>query len=243
MIFRSDSMKLAIAFLMLLCFGVWPASLHAEVPAISVTASSTVRYEPDTAEFTTSVSATEKDASKAAARVAELWKSLQQSLRSAGVPAPDASSIAYSVNPEWEWNRTTGSRSLKGYTAQHTVRVTVRDLRKLGGAIDAVAGAGASNIQGLQYSSSRYDQFRTEALAEAVRNARHDAEVMAKAAGGRIGTVLDLSYAAQRPVIPVMRTMMAASPQAEESTELQPGEQEVTVSVSSRWQFLSGKGK
>jgi len=55
--------------------------------------------------------------------------------------------------------------------------------------------------------------------------------------------VLDLAYTAQRPVIPVMRTLMAASPQAEESTELQPGEQEVTVSVSSRWQFLSVKGK
>ncbi|HHE08106.1 MAG TPA: DUF541 domain-containing protein [Chlorobaculum parvum] len=238
---RSDSMKLFVSFL-LLCGSLWPASLRADEPAISVTASSSVKYQPDMAEFTTSVSATEKDASKAAARVAELWTSLQQSLRSAGIPAPDASSISYSVNPEWVWNRTTGSRSLKGYTARHTVRVTVRDLGKLGGAIDAVSSAGASTIQGLRYSSSRYDQFRTEALAEAVRSAQRDAKVMARAAGGRIGGVLELSYSASRPVMPVM-PMTAAAPQAKDSTNLQPGKQEVTVSVTSRWLFLSGKGK
>ena len=238
---RFASMNLAAA-LLLLFGGLWPAPLHAEVPAIAVTASSSVRYEPDTAEFTTAISATEKDGAKAAARVAQLWSGLQQALRAAGIPARDASSIAYSVSPEWEYNRTSGKRSLKGYTARHTVRVTVRELGKLGGAIDAVAGAGASDIQGLRYSSSRFEQYRSEALAEAVRSAHRDAGVMARAAGGRIGGVLELSCTAPRLVMPVMR-MMAAAPQAEDSTNLQPGEQEVTVSVTSRWLFRSGKGK
>jgi len=239
---RSDSMKLFVSFL-LLCGSLWPASLRADEPAISVTASSSVKYQPDMAEFVTSVSATDKDASSAASRVAVLWKSLRQALRAEGISASDASSTAYSVNPEWEYNRTTGKRSLKGYTASHTVRVRVRDLDKLGNAIDAVAGAGAGTISGLRYSSSRFDAYRTEALKGAVKSARQDAQVMAKAAGGRLGAVLELSYTAQRPVVPVMRTLMAASPAAPESTELQPGEQEVTVSVSSRWQFFAGKGK
>ena len=238
---RFDSMKLFVLTLALLAFGFWPASLDATEPSISVTASSSVNYLPDMAEFTTSVSATEKDASKAAARVAVLWKSLQQAFRSAGISASDASSIAYSVNPEWEYNRTTGKRSLKGYTARHTVRVTVRDLRKLGSVIDAAASAGASSVTGLKYSSSRYDRYRAEALENAVKNARQDAKVMAKAAGGAIGSILELSYTRSRQNIPVMRTFIAANDKADESTELQAGEQELTVSVSSRWQFVSGK--
>ncbi|MBN1927919.1 MAG: SIMPL domain-containing protein [Chlorobiaceae bacterium] len=240
----SDSIRLVLLSLALLCGSLLPALLHAEVPAISVAASASVRYEPDTAEFTTSLSATENDASKAAAKVARLWSGLQQSLRAAGIAAQDASSISYSVNPEWEWNRATGSRSLKGYTARHTVRVVVRDLRKLGAAIDVAAGAGAGSIEGLRYTSSRFEHFRAEALADAVRSARQDAEVMARAAGGRLGTLLSLDYGQPQPDYPVMRAVMAAAPEAAAPvTELEPAGQKLTVSVNSRWQFVSGKGK
>jgi uncharacterized protein YggE len=234
-----------LSVLVLLCGTGLASPLFAGEPGISVTASSSLQYDPDTAEFTTTVESGDKDAAKAAARVSTLWNTLQEGLRQVGIAAADASSAGYTVSPEWEWNPSTGNRVFKGYKARHVVRVIVRDLRKLGGAIDAVVGAGAGNVDGLRYFSSQYDNFRMQALENAVKSAKRDAEVMARSAGGRLGTLLELEYGQSQPDYPVMRAVMADGLQAAAAppTEVQPAEQKLTVSVSSRWQFVSGSGK
>jgi uncharacterized protein len=236
--------KVTLMIFTLLCCSIPAASLHAGEPGISVTASSTVLYNPDTAEFSTTVESLDKDAAKAAARVAALWSSLQLALRQAGIPAADATSASYTVSPEWEWNAPKGGRVFKGYKARHVVKVVVRDPGKLGGAIDAVVGAGAGAVDGLGYSSSRFESLRMQALENAVKSARRDAEVMARSAGGRLGALLELEYGQPQPVFPMMRTVMADGLQAAAPpTDVQPGEQKLTVSVSSRWQFVSESGK
>ncbi|WP_245153544.1 SIMPL domain-containing protein [Chlorobaculum sp. 24CR] len=243
---HSGFRKVTIMVLALLCCSLPATSLHAVESGISVSASSAVTYDPDTAEFTTTVESTGKDAARAAAATAALWSELQQALRKAGVSAADASSASYTVSPEWEWNRSTGKREFRGYKARHVVRVVVRDLGKLGGAIDAVVGAGAGTgtVDGLRYFSSRFESLRLQALADAVRSARRDAEVIARAAGGKLGALQELQYGQPQNDFPVMRAVMAeAAPAGAPPTDVQPGEQKLTVSVSSRWQYLSGSGK
>ncbi|WP_164927106.1 SIMPL domain-containing protein [Chlorobaculum tepidum] len=236
--------RVTIMTLALLGSSLPAASLQAGETGISVSASSTVTYNPDTAEFTTTVESTDKDAAKAAAKVATLWSSLQQALRKVGISSADASSTSYTVSPEWEWNSANGKREFKGYKARHVVRVVVRDLGKLGGAIDAVVGAGSGTVDGLSYSSSRFESLRTQALENAVKSAKHDAEVMARAAGGRLGQPLELQYGQPQSDYPVMRFAMAEGFKAAPApTDVEPGEQKLTVSVSSRWQFVSGSGK
>lgn len=236
--------KVTIMTLVLLGCSLPAASLRAGETGISVSASSTVSYDPDTAEFTTTVEATDKDAAKAASKVATLWSSLQQELRKAGIPASDTSSASYTVSPEWEWNSSNGKREFRGYKARHVVRVVVRDLGKLGGAIDAVVGAGAGTVDGLSYSSSRFESLRTQALENAVKSAKGDAEVMARAAGGRLGSLLELQYGQPQNEYPVMRAAMAEGFKAAPMpTDVQPGEQKLSVSVNSRWQFVPARGK
>lgn len=236
--------KVTITVLALLCCALPATSLRAAETGISVSASSTVTYDPDTAEFSTTVEATDKDAARAASKVATLWGSLQQALRKAGIPAADASSASYTVSPEWEWNSANGKRVFKGYKARHVVRVVVRDLGKLGGAIDAVVGAGAGTVDGLSYSSSQFENLRTQALENAVKSAKYDAEVMARAAGGRLGQPLELQYGQPQSDYPVMRAAMAEGFKAAPMpTDVEPGEQKLTVSVSSRWQFVPASGK
>lgn len=244
MISHSGSMRRVLAFLMLLCCMIPAASLQAGETGISVSASSTVTYDPDTAEFSTTLEATDKNAAKAAAKTAALWSDLQQALRKAGIPAADASSASYTVSPEWEWNRSTSKQEFRGYKARHVIRVVVRDPGKLGGAIDAVVGAGAGTVDGLRYFSSHFDTLSQQALADAVKSARRDADVIAKAAGGRLGALLELQYGQPQNDFPVMRAVMAEGFKAAPApTSVEPGEQKLTVSVSSRWQYLSGSSK
>ena len=63
----------------------------------------------------------------------------------------------------------------------------------IGRAIDAAVQAGADEVQSITFSSSRYEALRQQALAVAVGNARRDAEIMARAAGGRLGQLIEVS--------------------------------------------------
>lgn len=232
-----------IISLMLLGSVMLPSSLHAEDRGLSVSASGSVRYNPDMAEFTVMVTSTQKDAARATAKVADLMSALRKALLASGIPAADIASSGYTVNPEWEWIATTKSRVLKGYTSTHVVRVTVRDLQLLGKAIDATVNAGAGNVDGLRYFRSRIDDVRREALALAVRSAKADAESIASAAGGKLGNLLELDYNQPQSIMPVMRAQMMEKSQMAPETEIVPGEQEFSVSVNSRWQFLPSGGK
>jgi len=80
-----------------------------------------------------------------------------------------------------------------GYFAERSLRVTTNDLTEVGRIIQAAVGAGATQIDHIAYSSSEEEEARRQALTLAVEKARVDAEVVAGAAGGRLGPVMLLS--------------------------------------------------
>ena len=230
--------KLCILIFTLFFFSSLPV-LHAAENGISVTASGTVQVRPDMAVFRAVIMSTDSDAKKAASRTAELWSRVQKALRAAGIPVEDSPSAGYTVNPEWVWDSASNRNVLKGYTARHDVMVTVHDLKLTGAAIDAVVRAGAGTVEGIRFSSSQAESLRRAALNIAVRNARKDAEVIAIAAGGRIGALQELVYALQpvgRQFSPAPMIMKAAA--ENQATEISPAEEEITETVQSRWSFI-----
>jgi len=93
-------------------------------------------------------------------------------------------------------------------------------------------------INSLSFYASSIDEARRQAIAAAVASARADAEAMARAAGGTLGALIELSTGG--PTIPPRpmydmaargKTMMA------EATPVNPGLQTVTVFVTARWRF------
>ncbi len=218
--------------------------LRAEESQIVVSAAGTVSAKPDMAEFGVVVNSTANRAEKAAAETAEKYRTVQSALRSAGIPLEDAPSVSYTVSPEWEWDQATAKNNLKGYSARHTIRVKVRTLGSIGRAIDAAVQGGANEVQGVTFLSSRYEPLRQEALALAVRNARRDGEIMARAAGGRLGQLIEVSVS--RPSLPVRSNMefmaMKAAP-SPAPTEIAPSEQDIAVTVSSRWRYIASPVK
>ena len=213
---------------------------NADESQVIVSASGKVTIKPDMAEFGVVINSDAKNADKAAANTAERYRAVQSALRAAGIPLDDAPTTTYTVSPRWEWNQALGKNELKGYTARHALKVKVRVLNNTGRAIDAVVQAGADEVQSISFVASSYDALRQQALAEAVGNARHDAEVMAKAAGGHLGKLMEVSVNEQpqynsRPALDGM--MLRAAPM-QAATELAPAEQEISVTVHSRWEFL-----
>jgi uncharacterized protein YggE len=126
-----------------------------------------------------------------------------------------------------------------GYNVTNTILVDVRKLDDVGRVIDAALGSGANVITSLQFYASNTEAARRTAIASAIDKARADAEAAARAAHGSLGTLLEInigSYSPRPPQPMMMRAAMTAS-----DTPIQPGEETLSVEVSTRWRFIAGQ--
>jgi uncharacterized protein YggE len=121
--------------------------------------------------------------------------------------------------------------TIVGYDASNQVTVKVRDLRKLGDALDAfVATAGANNLQGVSFDFNDPAPIMDEARRKAVADARRKAALYAEGAGVKLGPIQSISEGGgyyPQPVYAMSRMaeMKAAVPVA-------PGESRISANVS-----------
>jgi uncharacterized protein YggE len=133
---------------------------------------------------------------------------------------------------------------VSGYVVTNTVRAETHRPEQAGAIVDAALGAGANMINSLSFYAASIDEPRRLAIAAAVGNARADADAMARAAGGTLGALLELST--QGPTVPP-RPMFDLAMSARmkvaqaEPTPVNPGQQTVTVYVNARWLFVPGR--
>jgi uncharacterized protein YggE len=218
--------------------------LLAEEGRIVVSATGKVSVKPDMAEFAVVVKSDALNADKAAADTAEKYNMVQKALRTAGIPSDDASTSSYTISPRWEWEPSLNKNVLKGYSARHTLSLKVRSLGSIGKVIDAVVKAGADEVQNIIYSSSRYDELRQKALAIAVGNARRDGVIMASAAGGRLGQLIEISFGQQAfKERPFMEGIALRASPAPAQTEITAADQDISVTINSRWRFITSAAK
>ena len=216
---------------------VVPGTVLASPPRIVVTGTGEARVTPDRATILIGVQSRATTAAAAASDNARRQRAVTDTLRAIGVQSDQISTMNYNVSPEMQYPPN-GQPKLTGYTVTNTVRVDVRKLDDIGRFIDASLAKGANNIAGLQFFSSKADSVRRAALATAITNARADAEAMARAAGGSLGQLLELSTeAAPRPIFEAPMARMAAAGPA--PTQIDPGVQTVTVTVAAQWAFTS----
>ena len=237
--------SLSVVYLWLLVVTtLFAQPLFAEESQLVVSATGTVLAKPDMAEFGVVLKSDAETADQAASECAGRYRVVQRALRTAGVATDDSPSANYTVSPLLEWEQSTGKNIMKGYSARHTIMVKVRNLALIGRIIDGVVKAGADEVQGIRFFSSRYDALRQQAVALALGNAHSDALVMARAAGGSVGQLIEVSlmqpsFVGGRPMeLMAMRAAPVAAP-----TEIAPADQEITVTITSRWRFIPSSVK
>ena len=222
-----------------------PVSAHTQainapfVPQIAVTARGEIRVSPDRATIQVSVQTRATTAATAANENATKQAAVIQSLRALGLGADQISTINYSVYPEqrYEPNK---EPVITGYNVTNTVSVDVRKLSEVGPVIDASLKNGANMITALQFYASNTEEARRAAIASAVQKARLDADAAARAAGGIIDGLLEVNVGAYYAPPPRPIAMLRATASADQvQTPINPGEQTLSVDVTTRWRFNS----
>ena len=163
-----------------------------QVPQLVVTGYGEVTVAPDRAMIDVAVETRATTASQAAAQNARRLRVVLDTLKARGIAAGDLSTLGYSVNPDYE-PMPRGEAVRRGYVATNVVRIETRTLDQVGALIDAALAAGANRVNEVRFSSSRHATVRDSATALAIANARRTAETMARAAGGTLGPLVELS--------------------------------------------------
>jgi uncharacterized protein YggE len=212
------------------------------MPAQIVTAGSgEARISPDRATISIGVQTRALTAAAAGADNARRQKAILDTLRTLGLSSEQLSTVNYNVSPEMQYSPNGATPpKVTGYTVSNTVQADVRRLDDVGKVIDAALAKGANEISSLQFFSSKADSVRRVALASAVASARADAEALAKAAGGSLGPLLELS-SSNSPIRGPQPIMMSRMADAKVATPIESGEQTFSASVSARWLFIPGR--
>jgi uncharacterized protein len=207
---------------------------------ISTSATGEARYVPDRATISMGVQTRAATAAKASADNAIKQRAIIDAIRAQGIAPEQISTVNYSLNADLQFNPQAGDRSPKvvGYIATNTVRVEVKKVEQVGVLIDAAIAKGANDVSSLDFHSSMPDSLRRLALADAYRQALADATVLARAAGGQLGELIELSTSGS-PGVPQPVAIRMSALKSAETTPVEAGEQAINAAVMARWRLVT----
>jgi uncharacterized protein YggE len=132
-----------------------------------------------------------------------------------------------------------GQSIFKGYQASNMVNAKLRDLRKLGAFLDALAVDGATSFNGPTFGIDDDSRFREAARDKVWASAIARARSLARKAGYNDVRVLRVEETDNQgrysPMSIVVRASMNA---AEKTTPIAPGELSVAVSMSFTFEMV-----
>jgi uncharacterized protein YggE len=206
---------------------------NADVRTLSVSGSGEAFLAPDIDYVYIGVHTENTTAAQAVSDNTAQTEELIQAIRDFGVEANDIRTTNFSIYPMDRFDPSTGLPSgEKVYAVDNTVYVTVRSLETLGDLLDTAVQAGANTVNSIQFDVEEKDDALQQARAEAVEDARNQAQALAQAAGLTLGEIRSISFF-DAPVYPLFDGKggggMAA---AEAAVPIQPGQLTFTVSVN-----------
>lgn len=178
---------------------------------IIVTGEGRVDVAPDLATVSAGVETQGDTAEAALAENARRMTAIIEAIVAAGIAREDVQTNQLGLFPIYREQEGGGwTTEVLGYTARNMVRVRVRDVARLGAALDAVAAAGANLIEGISFDVADRQPHLDSAREQAVADARAKAELLAGAAGVSVGEVLSIreTQAIDQP-FPMARAEMA----------------------------------
>lgn len=231
---------LVISAILVLCAAVAGTAFGAvdgnDDKVIYVSGTGTVTTDPDEAMVSLSVETEHANVNTAQQTNAQRMNAVIDALKGIGITSADLKTTGYSIYPVRDSDSgSILSPTVKYYRVTNTLLVTLTDITKVGAVIDTAVANGADRTDYISFSVSDEKQeiLRTEALTDAVRRARSDANAVTAAMGVTIIGVKDVNVGSYYP--PVRYDTFAGAEKSMASsvpTPIEPNTVDVTATVS-----------
>jgi len=150
----------------------------------------TVKVKPDIAVLNLGMTANSATAADAQSQVAQRVANVLKTAKDLGIADKDVKTYGYNLSPSYQQN---SYPKIAGYTVTEQISFTVRDVNKVGKALDALAGDTGGTNASIQFGLDDRKPAEAEARTQAIGEARAKAEAMAKAGGVRVGELLSIT--------------------------------------------------
>lgn len=206
---------------------------------------------PDVAEFTFSV------VTQGGKDIAALQKENTDKVNRAiafvkqnGVDAKDIKTQNYNLEPRYQYSNcgvtptrevvTCPPPEIVGYTITQSVTVKVRDFTKTGPILGGVIQNGANSVSQLYFKIDDPFMVQNQARAEAIQKAKARAQEIARAGGFRVGNLLSIDEGVSYPFykgLEARDAVGAGGTAAPANPVIEPGSEEITVTVTLRYEI------
>jgi uncharacterized protein YggE len=203
-----------------------PADRTAE-HTISVNGEGKILLAPDVADVNLGVTVQRANLGPARDEAARVMQAVIAALHDLGIADADIKTTSLSVSPLYDYS---GVQRITGYQVNNIVAVHVRDLSILASVIDDSVGAGATDVNGINFDVADRSAAERTAREAAVRDARARADTLAAAAGVTITGVASISESYSSPWPWYGRGLAEDASGAQ--TPIQPGTAELSITVA-----------
>ncbi|MBI4253384.1 SIMPL domain-containing protein [Candidatus Uhrbacteria bacterium] len=204
---------------------------------ISISGKGVVTVTPDTAVLLAGLETTAPTVAAAQKENTEKMNAFLARARALGITDADRKITRYSIYPTYEYREENDEeKQVKvGDTVMQEVQLKVRDRQSLGSLMAALGEFSLNQVGSLSFILDDEELVKKQALAEAIRDARRKAEIIATTAGVKMGAIVSLYENESPSFYPEPFTggeAMMGAEDAEMVPEPQVGTQDVTASVT-----------
>lgn len=226
-----------LAVLALVLSACGPTTINQAAPekvrTLSVSGVGVVYLTPDIVYINIGVNTQRDNAAEAVSLNKDQTSAVIQAIKDFGVDAKDIRTTNFSIwsNPQYD---PSGSGQITGttYSVDNTVSVTVRDINKLGGLLDAAVQAGANNIYSIQFDVEDKTEATKDARTKAVDDAKMEAQELADATGVSLVEIESIDYFESTPTPFFEGKGGGGGDVASAAVPIQPGQLAISVTVN-----------
>ncbi len=203
---------------------------------IQVGATAEQGFEPNLVEFGLEIWSVAPHAKEAQSLNARETERVRQALLARfKIAAKEIRTQSYDLNPQYDYQKQ--PPRVRGMRVSHRLQFQTSQLEQVGAIFDTLSSESSqSNVgvsfQGLRWQTSERAKLELELIDRAVKQARLRAEALAKAAGVSLGSVRTLTHQIQAHSLSMPTLKMAARMESDSSTNVQPGQVQLSAEVS-----------
>ena len=228
-------------FFAILTFSVLAIAIHqnpsTSVRFVNVTGTGKTTVTPDAVNMDASVSTVANTSAAALAATNKSAATFRQSLISSGVIAKYIKSQNLTVTPYYTYSQQ-GASKITGYQAAQAFIVVIRNAGTAGAILTAAQNAVGNSLQVNGVNAYVFDESAAEATAraQAIKIAKAKATSYAELAGAKIGKIMTIDESIQNASPqPVAFASMAKTATDAAPAQIDLGQQNVTVTVTTQW--------
>lgn len=182
---------LAAAFLAAALAGCQPApapsvTIAGQTPygqeGLTVTGKAVIRANPDLAILRLGYTVGARTAQDARKLAQGAIQNVILAIQKQGVEPSGVQTTSFHLSQAYDYER-----KARRWEARTMLEVRVRDVDRSGEVLDAAMGAGANQVQGIEYTIESLERLRARAREEACRVAKAKADQFAKTLGAKLG--------------------------------------------------------